>query len=62
MGGTTHAATAAPTRMPSENTATAIRTAPLSLLSSSAATPGGSKYDNCGCGAVSLSSDAVSPL
>jgi hypothetical protein len=35
MGGTTHAATAAPTRMPSENTATAtaIRTAQLNVLS-----------------------------
>jgi hypothetical protein len=43
MGGTTHAATAAPTRMPSENTATAIRTAQLNVLSlpsSSAVTEG----------------------
>jgi hypothetical protein len=60
MGGTTHAASAAPARMPSENTAmaTAIRTAQLNVLnlsSSSAVTefsaaPGGSKQYNCGPG------------
>src|SRR5580704_13239323 len=56
MGGTTHAATAAPTTRPSENTATAtaIRTAQLSSPSLSAATecskppPEEANGDNCG--------------
>ena len=61
MGGTTHAATATPTRMPSENTATAIRTAQLNVLSLPSsfsghgvfpAAPGGRKHDNCGRGTV----------